>query len=306
MGVQRYSTTASGVARQDWVTWDQVAAIRGGYDGEFRAVCRCAETRRTEAHRREKKLHIWRCGDWASFACAHCGIAGWVAPDRSPRRSLRRFTRASKTALIDPQYLVQARAKRVAELAFCEFIFFSAGPLPDSLAAKYLASRGLPADADDLRFVPSCPFGYESERTGPAMVAAIRDPSGKLSGLQATHLLPDGTKRRTTFGRIDGGAVRLRAHGDVLAVCEGTETGLGFERLEGLPTWATLGTSGLASFEPPRGLSRLVIAADHDANGAGLAAARKLAARVRARCDVAITMPRDLGDFADVLLRGRE
>ena len=89
-------------------------------------------------------------------------------------------------------------------------------------------------------------------------------------------------------------------------MAEGVETALAFTVLEALPTWATLGTAGLAAFQPPPGVRRLVIAADNDENEAGLRAARALAERVRVRLDVQICMPPEPGqDFNDVLMEAR-
>jgi hypothetical protein len=199
----------------------------------------------------------------------------------------------------------QKARKLVEQVADAEFTYFGASPVEGTLAEIYLASRGLTAGAD-LRFSRFAPFSYGG-RTGPGMVAAIRDGQGVLIGCQVTHLTPEGRKvRRTTFGSIEGGAVRLAAPADgELAVAEGPETALAFTALYGIPCQATLGTSGLAKFQPPPGLKRLYVAADNDANGRGLEAAEKLAERVSAAgCEVAISMPPELGDdFADVLAK---
>jgi hypothetical protein len=196
----------------------------------------------------------------------------------------------------------QTARELISKVADAEFTYFSASPIEGTLAETYLASRGLAAGAD-LRFSRFAPFSYGG-RTGPGMVAAIRDGHGVLIGCQVTHLTPEGRKvRRTTFGSIQGGAVRLVEPADgVLAVAEGVETALAFTALCGLPCQATLGTSGLAEFQPPPGLTRLYVAADNDANGKGLEAARKLAERASAWCEVVLRWPPEVGDdFADVL-----
>ena len=56
--------------------------------------------------------------------------------------------------------------------AFAEFTVISAGPALDTLGSDYLASRGLGADADDLRFSRFAPWGYDSDRSGSALVAS--------------------------------------------------------------------------------------------------------------------------------------
>ena len=292
--------------RQDVsLTAAEIEQITGGHDGVSDAPCPLCSEARTPAHRAAKVLRIYRDGGFASWNCKHCGSHGGLRLDDgrySRRPRLRPFTRP-----VEPERLVLARAHRAERVAFAEALFFSAGSLPGTLGARYLAGRSLPGDACDLRFGQNVPFGYASGRTGPAMLAAIRDPEGRLCGVQATFVGRDGGKlRRTSFGAVGaGGAVRLRPAGEVLAVSEGVETALSLTVLEGLPCWACLGTAGLSAFRPPPGLRRLVIAADNDANGAGLKAARALAERVRVRLDVQIAVPDDLGDFNDVLLAGR-
>ena len=68
-------------------------------------------------------------------------------------------------------------------------------------------------------------------------------------------------------------------------VCEGIETGLSL--LSGLldrpaAVWAALSTSGMRALHLPENPAELVVAADRDANGAGMAAAEALAERAQA------------------------
>ena len=91
----------------------------------------------------------------------------------------------------------------------------------------------------------------------------------------------------------------MRPHSGELAIAEGVETALSFFALHKLPTWATLGTSGLRSFTPPPKLRRLVIAAD---NGeAGQDAARALYDSLKTSLRVVIATPSEGGDWNDAL-----
>lgn len=139
------------------------------------------------------------------------------------------------------------------------------------------------------------------------MVALVRNAKGEPSGVHVTYLDAEGRKAfgdrsRLMFGAVAGGAVRLAPMGldGVLAVAEGIETAAAFGALKGVPTWACLSTSGLHTFAVPAGVRRLLIGTDNDDSGAGMAAARDLAARACRVCDVEIHAAPEGQDWADV------
>lgn len=68
-------------------------------------------------------------------------------------------------------------------------------------------------------------------------------------------------------------AVRMFEHGETLGISEGIESGLSAKQLFGFPVWCVLNTSIMKEFKAPRGVTRLIVYADNDINGAGLAAA---------------------------------
>jgi len=84
-----------------------------------------------------------------------------------------------------------------------------------------------------------------------------------------------------SLGHLHGGAVRLAAATETLVLCEGIEDGLTLLQATALPVWATLGTAGLAAVLLPETVRTVLIAADNDANNAGVLAAEKLAARLK-------------------------
>jgi len=193
-------------------------------------------------------------------------------------------------------------------------IVAEAGPIEDTVAARYLQSRGLTQPTTpDLLFHRA--LAYWDDRTArPAMVGAVRSASGETIAAHRTFLAPDGSakadvpKPRKLLGSPAGGAVRLGEIGSsgALAVSEGIETGLAvMTACPDLPVWAALSASNLERLELPAEARHVVILADHDVNGAGQRAAAALANRMVAEGRLAaIALPPHAGDdFNDLLLR---
>ena len=110
--------------------------------------------------------------------------------------------------------------------------------------------------------------------TWPAMIAAVTDLYGAITGVQRTWLAPDGLGKapidtpRRAMGGLLGHAVRFGAAGDVLAAGEGIETMLSLRcALPAMPMAAALSASHLAALQFPPALRRLYIARDADAAG---------------------------------------
>lgn len=212
------------------------------------------------------------------------------------------------------------RRERARKLAFCASLWRETEPAEGSPVARYLRSRSLAeAIPSALRFHPSAPLGYPwnatdgKPTTHPAMVAIATGPDGRsAAGLHVTALLPDGSGKaplrnaRRMFGDMAGAVVQLAPLpcSGALAVAEGIETALAYRDLHGLPCWAALSTSGLRRFVPPRGVSRLVVAADSDDGGEGLEAARACAERAASRCDATVH-PATAGEDWNDTLRGK-
>ena len=126
----------------------------------------------------------------------------------------------------------------------------------------------------------------EAKKRFPAMVAAVQGPDRKFIGCHRTYLTLAGRKAdveplKMSLGPISGGAVRLAAAAEEIAIGEGIETCLSFMQLFGIPAWAGLSTSGVRSIVlPPLPLARVVhIAIDVDPNKAGERAAEAAGAR---------------------------
>ena len=169
-------------------------------------------------------------------------------------------------------------------------LFAMSQPIRRTPVETYLRNRGIKAvhDAGALRFHPRCyyrPDEHSPTETWPAMIAAVTDLDGKLTGAHRTWLDPDGFSEATrgkapidtprrAMGGLLGHAVRFGAADDVLAVGEGIETMLSLRcALPAMPMAAALSANHLAAFLLPPALRRLYIARDADAAGdAALAA----------------------------------
>ncbi|MDQ2696119.1 MAG: toprim domain-containing protein, partial [Pseudomonadota bacterium] len=180
-------------------------------------------------------------------------------------------------------------------------------------AIAYLENRGLPfADIahatrvkrnpldpsvdEDLRFLP--------DPEGGVLLFPIHAPTpgGELIGVQRVFLTPDGRPRFVdedgTFKKMLGSAFhapgaaggwliygdRERCSERTLCLAEGPETGLAAHAGTGAATYILYSAGGLAavSTEYVQSLNpdRVLIAADHDASGTGLRAARVAAWRL--------------------------
>ena len=186
-------------------------------------------------------------------------------------------------------------------------LFASAKPIPGTLAAVYLRSRGI-ADVGDLpalRFHPTCFYRAHEEaprETWPALLAAVTDLDGAITGVLRTWLARDGSGKaplatpRRSLGRLLGHGVRLGDASDILAAGEGLETMLSLRVvLPALPIVAALSATHLAGFVPPSGLRRLYIARDNDR--VGRRAAEMLSARAHAGGIEALVLTPHWDDF---------
>ena len=143
------------------------------------------------------------------------------------------------------------------------------------------------------------------------MIALVEHVEHGPIGVSRTFLAIDGSQKATLDpvrlfrGPVGGGAVRLGTicPGDWLVIAEGIETTLSVMQATGLPGWAALSASGIARLILPPEARLVLIAADHDANGVGAAAAHDAARRwLGEGRRVKIVVPPEVGcDFNDVL-----
>ncbi len=188
-------------------------------------------------------------------------------------------------------------------------------PIRGTVAEAYLRTRGITAlqDCTSLRFHPRC--FYRADRDDvcdvrdawPALIAAVTDSAGEITGVHRTWLDPTGSEKasvatpRRAMGDLLGHGVRFgRAH-DVLAAGEGIETMLSLRtELPTLPAVAALSAAHLAALNLPATLRRLYIAEEADA--AGRNGADQLAFRAEAQGIEALRLRAALGDLNEDLV----
>jgi hypothetical protein len=191
-------------------------------------------------------------------------------------------------------------------------LFAASKPVRGTLAEDWFRQRGilLPADASALRFHPRCYYrGATDRETWPALIAAVTDLGGAITGVHRTWLHPDGGKApvdqpRRALGHLAGNAVRFGKASDVLTAAEGIETALALKMvMPAMPVAAALSSAHLAALVMPSSLRRLYVAVDNDA--AGAFALERLRPRC-ARFEIRRLVPRTEDFNADLLTLGAE
>lgn len=159
-----------------------------------------------------------------------------------------------------------------------------------TVVQSYLESRGLRdlLHRGPLRFHPRCFYRRSSDDTPdvrtdwPAMIAAITDDIGDITGVHRTWLDPDGFSKapvaspRRAMGNLLGNGVRFGPSAPVMVAGEGIETILSVRQiLPKLSVVAGLSAAHLAALSFPQCLRRLYIACDDDPAGASALATLK-------------------------------
>lgn len=184
-----------------------------------------------------------------------------------------------------------------------------------NLVGLYLKNRGLNTVPPSLRFTRKC-YEPETKKNQRAMLAVFTLPDGEAVTMHRTYLSQDGDKLNIEkpkkilppIKKMKGGAVRLfeDESKNIIAVTEGIETAIAVKQETHLPTWATLSSTLLESFEPPKGITHVAIFADNDRNYAGQKAAYVLANKlvVQRKIAVDVYIPECPGDdWLDDMIR---
>jgi hypothetical protein len=193
-------------------------------------------------------------------------------------------------------------------------------PLSATLAEAYLGARAITdiRGAEALRFHPQCFYRpSEDDVPGgrpawPALIAAVTDHDGSVTGVHRTWLDPATTDKaavacpRRAMGLLLGQGVRFGRAGSVMAAGEGIETLLSLRQpISAMPMIAGLSAAHLAAIAFPPVLRRLYVARDDDP--AGAAALARLIERAGPVGVEIVPLEPQHGDFnADLVLLGRD
>lgn len=253
-------------------------------------------------------------GDLLDIIAASCGHASF----RETLDEARRFLSLPAITPAERNPAPRKAPRGTPEAA--RRLWAGSKPLGGTLARAYLASRAIGElrDAEWLRFHPHC-FYHPSEddapdvrRAWPALVAAVTDDAGNVTGVHRTWLdaaacdkAPVAYPRRA-MGQLLGHGVRFDASAAVMAAGEGIETILSLRQITpALPMIAALSAAHLGALAFPGGLKRLYVARDDDPAGAAAYAA--LCDRARPVGIEVIALEADRGDFnADLMTLGRQ
>ncbi len=190
-------------------------------------------------------------------------------------------------------------------------LFAISRPVSGTIAEAYLRKRGITAlhGADALRFNPRCyyrPDACSRTETWPALIAAVTDLGGRITGAHRTWLDPSGAGKapivtpRRAMGNLFGHGVRFGLAQDTLAAGEEIESMLSLRMiLPSMPMIAALSANHLAGILFPTALRRLYTA--RDADPAGDAAVASLVDRAHEVGIDAITLSPRLSDFNEDL-----
>ena len=222
-------------------------------------------------------------GRWQDAATGEHGDLLDLIAARRHLSSLRDTLDEARRFLRDPPVVPQVPlppAPRNSSLA-AQRLFAAAGPLHGTLGARYLRARGIAAlpDPASVRFHPRCyrrpdPEDADRRMDWPALIVAVTDLDGRITGVQRTWLDPSSMGKapvaspRRELGDAHGNGVRIGRAADVLAVGEGLETMLSLRQIvPTMPLVAAGSASHLTALILPATVRRLYIVMDRDAAG---------------------------------------
>jgi hypothetical protein len=262
-----------------------------------------------------------RIGNWVDAATGeHGDLVDLIRLNQRHSRLSETIDEAEKflslpsSAEVDTCRMAKSPPVRVGSPAAARRLFAGSKPLVGTLAASYLAARGVTrvGDLTALRFHPRCYYRANVDDVPgtpgsfPALIAAVTDCDGVQTGTHRTWLDTSGSAKaavaspRRAMGNILGYAIRFGLAEDVTIAGEGIETVLSLrEVLPAMPMIAATSSAHLAAIQFSPRLRRLYVARDQDKAGDGAFAI--LSDRAQAGGIELLSLMPELGDFNDDL-----
>ena len=175
----------------------------------------------------------------------------------------RRFLAMPRPPIPSPPNLGHMPPAAAASSEAARRLFQAGRPLPGTPAEAYLRARGITGRLDwpALRYHPSVYYretDHAPLESWPALLAAVTDLDGNITGIQRTWLDPQRPAKapladpRRALGHLLGNGVRFGKAADILAAGEGVETMLALKSvLPSLPVIAGLSANHLAALDLP-------------------------------------------------------
>lgn len=228
--------------------------------------------------------HCWGCnasGDHITFLMVKAGMTykqalEALSGDRFPVVSEEERARRKEA---------DARAI-AARIEWARSIWASTVPLRGTVGMRYVRARGITVPLPETVRFALTPrwFDHETGETSrpiPAVVCALQNATGDVSGVQCIFLKPDGrgkyerigrdgkrAKAKLTFGTVIGAALRLGPDSEHVTICEGPEDSWTlFQEMPGSTVWASCGTANLSQIIFPDFVRSVTIAGDNGAAG---------------------------------------
>lgn len=246
-----------------------------------------------------------------TYICNQCGAGdGWSLVQKSMNVEFKEAIRVVEGVIGTAQKTpinngLQYNPERLRKM------YKDSKPLTgECVGSLYLKNRGLKTFPTTLRYLPEC-YEPSTQTKMPALLATFSAPDSEAITLHRIYLHRSGSKANiekckltmTPKKQMAGGSVRLFPAIKEVGLTEGIETAIAVHEMYNIPVWATLSTSLLQAFEPPKGIENVTIFADADDNYAGEKAAYILANRLHlAGYAVGVRIPKHRGcDFLDEL-----
>lgn len=209
-----------------------------------------------------------------SFPEAIDAVAQWLGEPEHETRIVKRAPPRSNTS----------NGNEIAKAIQARWEESDASEKAAQVIGAYLKHRGLKASPELLavsRLHPNMKHFEDGQNLGsfPCMITKVCDKEGKPVTINRLwfSVFDDCNVTKATVPKpkkmysiiegksVSGGAVRLgKVTGRTLGLAEGIETALAVNQATGMVVWATLTATLIAAFEPPKGVTEIVVWADKD------------------------------------------